>query len=245
MSIIRDLCQLSGFAYTDNKIIRDGQVNSLGYVVTDVFSDNEIDGIVCESDDAVVLAFRGSESITECIQDWITNFKINKKNTFIGDVHTGFFGGASAIYELIGSTLERGKQIYVTGHSQGGALASVFGAIYADYKSNNSIIVVTFAQPRVGGKKFTKRCKKIGLKLLRFENSSDIVAKLPLKTFMRYRDYQSGHLYFNRNGKLLTNPSLLTRKIDFWLDFAAKPLDVGLDHILAEYKKLIFKHFSK
>jgi triacylglycerol lipase len=240
----RDLCELSIFAYDDNKETMKQKVNKLGYEVTNVFSVKEIDGIICESDDAIVLAFRGSESFTSCPRDWYTNFNIGKKRTGIGGIHSGFFNGVIDLHKNLKPYLDKHKPVYITGHSQGGALAAVYSAIYVSLVGDKSLIAVTFAQPRVGDKYFVRYCKDINLNLIRFENSNDIVAKLPLYNIMRYKHYQKEHIYFDRKGDIIFNPSTKISILDFIKDLFTRPLDIAMDHMTEDYKQLVFKHFK-
>ena len=237
---LRDLCELSIIAYDDTNTF--SRVTELGYELIEEFSEDEVDGYFVEDDNNLILVFKGSESITQCPKDWLTNFYIKKTRTLLGDVHTGFYEGVMRIYSKYNHIITKSnKNVILTGHSQGGGLAALYGLQLKTYGTD--CIVVTFGQPRVGGKSFVKTCKNLELPFIRVENSNDIVCKVPLQSFTKFKHYQSEHIYFNRNGKLIVNPKFGRLIVDFITDFVARPLDIAMDHMVNEYRILINKHF--
>lgn len=70
--------------------------------------------------------------------------------------------------------------VYILGHSLGGALASIFGFLYAN-TTNNFITVISFASPRVGDKKFKELFEnQTNLRHYRFTNKHDVVPNIPI-----------------------------------------------------------------
>jgi triacylglycerol lipase len=105
-----------------------------------------------------------------------------------------FLNGAASIRETVQTTLktlcppnaEKAK-IYVTGHSLGGALATLATAhikrlVDEDIISAHYPILYTFASPRVGDDKFAKAFENI--ECYRIANSEDLVPKIPLPTLL-------------------------------------------------------------
>jgi hypothetical protein len=91
-------------------------------------------------------------------------------------VHTGFDQDAQAVYADVKPYLKKGYITHVTGHSLGGAVASIV-AIYAIQDGHNVIKVVTFGQPR-----FTTvdGIKRLGfLPLTRVVDENDVIPMLP------------------------------------------------------------------
>lgn len=150
------------------------------------------------TDQFMVLAFRGSQEP----QDWLTNlttqlrgFTIQKDgitalSSYKGRVHTGFFLGWAIIEESVLAQIScwqkdfasKGKllpPLYVTGHSLGGALATIAAAGLVD----NSIDVAgvyTFGQPRVGDRTFVSQLNsRTKGKIFRFVNNNDLVPHIP------------------------------------------------------------------
>lgn len=78
--------------------------------------------------------------------------------------------------------------VYFTGHSLGGALATISALHIAqlpnlrDSKIKNKIFLYTFASPRVGNDTFAKECNQ-SIQIYRITNSEDIVPRVPPGTF--------------------------------------------------------------
>lgn len=142
--------------------------------------------------DKNVLAFQGT--ITEfkgatkatalvSVRDWIDNFKVEADRSlgFPGQVHHGFATQLSHISDSVLKTLndlnpaERQKPLYVTGHSQGGAIATIATKLL----EQNGFAVeetYTFAAPRSGDKVFVD---SIATTINRIEFGCDIVPHVP------------------------------------------------------------------
>lgn len=141
---------------------------------------------ISEEKEKIYVVFRGSESIT----DWLYDLRVSKKDLDNGvKVHSGFYNqlknnhSYEKIIREIKNILSEKKynhyQIYVTGHSLGAALATLFGYFLAD-EIINDITVVSFASPRVGNYKFREHFdKKQNLSHYRIVNNRDIVTVCP------------------------------------------------------------------
>jgi hypothetical protein len=94
-------------------------------------------------------------------------------------VHEGFSNAASAIYADLKHHLKPGYEIYLTGHSLGGAVAGLL-AIYLHEDGYNIGAAVTFGQP-----KFTNEAGVAlygHLPVVRVVDQNDVVAMLPDST---------------------------------------------------------------
>ena len=109
---------------------------------------------------SIVLSFRGSETLT----NWIENLKIAKTDRDMScagcKVHSGFYGSWAPIATPVVAEIKRlqvvypSARLYTTGHSLGAALA-VLAAYVLEYDYGFSIAgVYTFGQPRVGNHAF-------------------------------------------------------------------------------------------
>lgn len=67
----------------------------------------------------------------------------------IGLCHAGFGSGGQALWQLVKPKIPRTKRIIYAGHSLGGALAQVLGAMHAAEMPSLPFEVVTFGSPRV------------------------------------------------------------------------------------------------
>ena len=94
--------------------------------------------IVAETADAVIVAFRGTSTLADAAVDALVN------GTPSG-IHLGFAWAASssleAIYERVADATHRGKKLWLTGHSLGGALAQVTGLFLATGISESCILL--------------------------------------------------------------------------------------------------------
>lgn len=186
----------------------------------------------------MVLAFRGSQEP----KDWLTNvttqlrsFTIFKDgatalSSYKGRVHTGFFLAWAIIEQSVLSQIAKwrlemqaqGKMLpplYVTGHSLGGALATMAAASLSD----NGVEVAgvyTFGQPRVGDRTFASQLNKhIDGRVFRFVNNNDIVPHVPPPFSVWNPTRLYGHVgivkYFNSRGTILPDHRMIDRLIDF------------------------------
>ena len=131
----------------------------------------------------VVVAFRGTESW----KDWMINL-LRTRSQFPmipgAMVHTGFQLQHDALFDKIVAqlmlyhTLVPG--ILVTGHSLGGALATLFAATIARRMSTVNVVCFVFGSPRVGNRKFVKGLKRIqNLSIVRINSAYDIIPCVP------------------------------------------------------------------
>ena len=132
----------------------------------------------------ISVIFRG----TNQIKDWLYDLMVCKTR-LEGDmyIHSGFYK-CLLEYNLFFRILDNIKnlirefpeyEIIVTGHSLGGALATLCGYLLT-YYLNVNITVISFASPRVGNKKFAEDYNnKKNLRHFRFVNGKDIVTAVP------------------------------------------------------------------
>ena len=142
-------------------------------------------GLIGFAEAGIIVAFRGTESKA---LDWINTliaipipFHYGK-----GSVHTGFMASVESIKgkiigklkELVNNNNFKGS-IYVTGHSKGGAMATLAGIIIAKELPGMKIQILTFGSPRVGDKIFSDN---YSLELFRYESFLDFIPHLPFST---------------------------------------------------------------
>jgi triacylglycerol lipase len=166
---------------------------------------NDTQGFVGATPEAIVLAFRGTEP--DRWADWCTDLSSSHQLWLGCQVHAGFKaahdGVAQTYLNLIKKMRTANQAIYVTGHSLGGALATLAGKVLAtcgeegqDYKPR---LVITFGAPKHGDERFTST---YGLKLLRFVHNEDIIPHVPpIAPFAE----GGSLLYFKSDGSLSYN----------------------------------------
>ena len=147
------------------------------------FHETETFGFVARRPDTgdAYVAFRGTESV----DDWLINIEVRQvaQRPGWGNVEAGFadvYGQCSAhIIDALKSVSPR--QVFVTGHSLGAALASLCAA---DMKVETGMtpVLYTFASPRVGNPAFAKRFNVECPGTWRVANTEDIITTVPPPT---------------------------------------------------------------
>lgn len=120
-------------------------------VFIDVKKGRDIDtqGYVMSNATDIICVFRGSEKI----EDWFSNFQaIHDPGPLNGTLaHEGFqdalFPAVIALTNAIDSAAQSEKRIWITGHSLGGALCSLYAGMMIE-NGYNIYGIYTFASPR-------------------------------------------------------------------------------------------------
>ena len=162
--------------------------NSPNGRVLKFFSNEQTDlqvGItVSDSNKRISVVFRGSESKSDWYYD-LSLFKVQLHDDVY--VHGGFHKQLhnENMYENINNELMNALtecpdyEIYVTGHSLGGALATLYGYELSKVISNN-VTVVSFASPRVGNTPFRREYDASpNLMHYRITHNRDMVTSAP------------------------------------------------------------------
>lgn len=138
-----------------------------------------------EVSDAII-AFSG----TLFVSQWLENFKYQLisptgLNNYTGGVecHTGFYEIYTAIRPQIISYMNKNqstiKNLYITGHSLGGALSSLCSFDLYDENKDYNIINYSFASPRVGNNLYASIFNQNIKNSYRVNNTEDIITDLP------------------------------------------------------------------
>lgn len=176
----------------------------------------------------LIFAFRGTVSKL----NWKTNLTARKMKLGGTDheFHAGYLRVTTDLFDKVfghicdGMTVTR--ELVFTGHSMGGALATIIAAMFADSKDT----LITFGQPRVASAatlKATLNCKYI-----RVVNGSDGVTQVPKLGY--------GHtgtlLYLCNDGRKLVDPGVCERGIDMLKDWVHESVT---DHWMGKYYDLV------
>ncbi|KUO74622.1 MAG: hypothetical protein APF77_23195 [Clostridia bacterium BRH_c25] len=142
----------------------------------------DVYGFIIESSDSIVISFRGSRSNP----DWIADAAILQTYFPYTRIKLKIHSGFAAVYNTcrqqimnILNTLKSSKQLFITGHSLGGALSVLCAldtAANTDYKDP---VVYSFGSPRAGNPKFVQAYNEIINNNVRIVNTNDIVPLLP------------------------------------------------------------------
>ncbi|QGQ95496.1 lipase family protein [Paenibacillus psychroresistens] len=114
-------------------------------------------GYLIESDDTIVLAFRGTTSAADTVSDLIARQMPYPWFANGGNTHRGFTEIYASARKQILDALAKSdshKKLIITGHSLGGALATLCALDLAYNTKFASPIVYTYGAPRVGDPTF-------------------------------------------------------------------------------------------
>lgn len=195
---------------------------------------------VAHNSDFVIVCFRGTEMDR---RDILTDLKIRLvNNSYGGKVHQGFKQALDSVwedmYDYLDIITDFGSskiKVWFTGHSLGGALATLAAARYAKPQG-----IYTMASPRCGDKQF---CNLVPKNHWRFVHNNDVVCMLPPAIAYRH----AGHLvHIDDQGHVLQKTGFWKRLstmlrghyrhmgtiYNCWKqgDFSAVPLDNIADH---------------
>jgi V8-like Glu-specific endopeptidase len=159
---------------------------------------------VAMTDTFAMVSFRGTESRG----DWFYNANVPGRTRDYGVVHRGFLGAFQAVEYRLQKALSQlnGRRLLVTGHSLGGAIATIMAAEWQ--RTMPPTWVVTFGQPAVcrGESKMFMRINYAG-RFFRFVNDDDVVARVP----PRY-EHVGRLLHFDAKGNLQNRQKLPKEK---------------------------------
>jgi len=147
--------KLSSLAYEEYSTVQQ-QIASYG-LTADMriyHAKTDTHGFIASSKDSVVIAFRGTKLTS--ITNWMTDFQFFKKRIVEGQpyfAHSGFLSAFRKVYEQIEAHLKPligKKKIYTTGHSLGGALASLLAFHISHKYESAKLIHYAFGCPPIG-----------------------------------------------------------------------------------------------
>ena len=167
-------CQLS---YQSSAAIQAQATGDFGLQTCEVFTVGDIQCFVASSADTALVTFRGSANLG----NWFSNIDILTTRRPYGLVHRGFFRAMEDVQDSIMTSLAglNKPRLVVSGHSLGGAMATLFSAEAPD--SLPIKWIYTFGQPASGvrGDYVSNVNARFGTTQVRFVNNNDIVPRVP------------------------------------------------------------------
>lgn len=186
------------------------------------------------SDTDIVVACRGTEP-----NDWndvkadVNAFMVLAET--VGRVHRGFKREVDDLWPALEEIIANdGRTLWFTGHSLGGAMATISaGRCFLAHIPATPEGVYTFGAPRVGTKRYIN---SVNVDLTRWVNNNDIVPRVP-PTWLGYR-HTGRRLYINTYGNVRSMTKRQRAK-DRWRGFfyglKEGKVDPFSDHAIARY----------
>lgn len=128
----------------------------------------------------IYISFRGTNSIKDALIDLQIKQTHYKDNIY---VHSGFYKQYKAVEQTIFDSIDKNnniQKINISGHSLGGAIASIASAILSEKYNNIEINCYTFGCPRVGNNNFKKYFKKYVSNYYRIQIQDDPIPMTPM-----------------------------------------------------------------
>jgi len=188
-------------------------------------------GFVLVSPEHSLIVFRGTQRITEWIQNILAqqnNYSELSPFQYIGKVHRGFatiYGSiAKPTIEAV-QKLDLKRPIYITGHSLGASIATLAAMDIAMRvpEARNQLRLYTYASPRVGDPIFAQQHSRLIPNSYRVVNVADAIPLAP-PTF-------TGNLSFAHVGQPWT-----------FMNYSG---DIAPSHLVSTYRQAIDKGLEK
>lgn len=221
----------------------EAKLASGGFKLVDPFNSDKTgtQAFLASNGEFAVLAFRGTEKNWRDLQ---TDILARRVKTSSGRIHAGFRQAYDSVRPEIERSLKKiGKlPLYITGHSLGGALATV-ATENLESNPNFELQVAacyTFGSPRVGNAEYDPNIKS---SFFRIVNTADIVTIIPLLAmgFVHVGDIR----FLERRNELFRRSIPFFRRLfAFTIAFSNLVADHGID----EYRRkleLIAKRRSR
>ena len=93
----------------------------------------------------------------------------------------------------------KSRRIFVTGHSLGGAIATLITTRCHRYPELPNPTLVTFGSPKVGNDAYVKYMNSLGVMHYRWVNNADVVARNPV---LPSYAHHGKLVYFDHNGNI-------------------------------------------
>jgi triacylglycerol lipase len=185
------LAEAAMLSYEDRSVVETVVKRDWGFSGFEFLHQAGTQAFLAWTDEVLLVAFRG----TDAGDDWLDNLQvtaIKPPHGTYGKVHKGFFQAFQRVEGSLRTALAGAgsKAVWITGHSLGGALATVAAAELEALLPRAQ--VVTFGQPRVGFAELKAYVDgAYGGRYHRFVNRRDPVTRVPFRLSWRHVE----HLY--------------------------------------------------
>ncbi len=209
------LAHAADLAYEDdpNKIL--GQLQGWGFpaIGCRVFSADTAQALAAANDGMIIIAFRGTEP--DKLADWLVDAEIIQKpwQDFFGEpnlglAHYGFMRNTSFVWrqlsQWVAGARTNKQSLWITGHSLGGAMALIAGAVFTFSEHQTVNGIYTYGQPRAGNRAFVVKCNQLlRAATFRVVNDQDVVPHVPPAFIPFLIVPPHGPIFYRHAGRLL------------------------------------------
>ncbi len=215
--------------YTDAAFVNQVARENFKFDHVYIFDREQIEALLLADREKIIVAFRGTDSL----KNWMDNLDIDLVGGPFGRVHEGFSRGLSWVWREVQGVIQdlqvrqriseanfqsicenavRPPSLWITGHSLGGALATLATAKLRE-KDRPVSGLYTFGSPRVGDREFERNFNTNLLsKTYRFVNRNDLVTRIPLRSL--FYSHVGQLVYFDYQDVAHNDPSFWYRFLD-------------------------------
>ncbi len=200
------LAELSMLSYVREKEITISHLNQIGFKHVTILDKNGTYAIIANDEKHTIIAFRGTEAGDK--MDFLTDVKIGTTNFGKkGSAHQGFVEALTQVQAELDAFLQshhkpKTMHLWITGHSMGGALATLYSVENAKLRPNT----YTLGTPRTVGQAISEM--PLEFPFFRIVNDNDIVPKLLPKPFYAHIGTT---IFISSEAKILVNPPALEK----------------------------------
>ena len=218
-----------------------------GFINIDSVSEGNAQAIFVEHRQYFCMAFRGTDELT----DWLDNLTATKTEFLdLGDAfHEGFYQHFEKIWQKLEEIYKdrreknalQGKNplpLFFTGHSLGGALATIATAQWVLNGDRQFTSTYTFGQPRAVTPKLARTLAPMcGSRFFRFHNNNDIIPRFPPRA-MGF-SHMGQIAYIDTDKEIYLDPGFWFRFQDkvrgVWDAIKESGIDIFTDHDIDDY----------
>ncbi len=198
--------------------------------------------VVVENDEIVLVIFCGSEGhdASAAMRDWLTDASFWPLEVEDVSIHRGFHYALESVWEqldaAVAEPLEKGRALWLTGHSLGGALANL--AAYRWSREQVPVAgVYTFATPKIGDAAFVADFEqRLGAHSQQWSTTLDPIPRLPeLTTRTAFEKlgvtnmvHASGQAELDTTQRMNSAPNPMAHRVGSYVNYLyrALPADV-------------------
>ncbi|MCP9838998.1 lipase family protein [Cyanobium sp. N.Huapi 1H5] len=223
-------CQQGGSHPDEAGILNNLSAEDPGFLSVKGISKKSAQAALVEHEHFLALVFRGTDEIP----DWLDNLNVFSQQALFGAFHGGFLRSVLDIwdelfvaYRVLNELKPRG--LFLTGHSLGGALATVASSILI-HQDEPFTSTYTFGQPRVASRD-TARIYNSEAKhnTFRFQNNNDIVTRAPAR-IMGY-SHVGKCLYITHENQIHQDPGRWMQFLDTTTGTIKSLKEEGIDAV--------------